>query len=127
MLGRASTSLEIVDLPIVPADMRATSLFTSMKRALSLPAPLPSLHRLLKVRKGSGWELLWRLARLNKAVFSAEILLAALSAVLYYGPVFFVQKLLKYLENDQGRDDRRWGWFWVWALFATTFFSHLGS
>ena len=126
-LGHTSASLEIGDLPIVPADMRATALFTSMRSALRSPFPFPFLHRILKIRKGSGWELLWRLARLNKGVFAAEILLSMAAAVFYYGPAFFFQKLVDYLENDPERKERNWGLLWVLGLFAFNCFSYLGS
>lgn len=127
MLGRSSASLEIGDLPIVPADMRATALFTGMKRALSLPVPLPSLYRLFKIRKGSGWELLWRLVRLNKTVFAAEMLLSAAAAVLYYGPAFFLEKVVKYLEDDPLREDKSWGLIWAVGLFGFNALGYLGK
>jgi hypothetical protein len=127
MLGHTSASLEIGDLPIVPANMRATWIFNSMRRALRLPVPLPSLYQFLEIRKGSGWELLWRLARLNKGVFTAEILLSIAAAIFYYGPAFFLQKLVNYLENDTERADKRWGILWAMGLFAFNCFSYLGS
>src|SRR5882762_6925540 len=127
MLGHTSASLEIGDLPILPANMRATSLFKCMRSALRLQVPFPSFHRFLKIHKGSGWELLWRLARLNKGVFVAEILLSVAAAVFYYGPAFFLQKLVKYLENDPERHDPKWGLLWALGLFAFNCFSYLGT
>src|ERR1700729_4476838 len=96
MLGYTSASLEIGDLPIVPADMRATTNFQLMKAALRTPIAMVSIpfssHRLFSFKKGSGWELLCKLVRLNKVIIGAEIALAAVTAVLFYTPAFFLQK-----------------------------------
>lgn len=116
-LGRSTTSLEVADLPIVPASMRATTLFSRMKRALLLPPPF------FKTKRGSGWGLLWRLVRLNWRVFVAEMCLSAAAAVLYYGPAFFLQKVVKYLESDPERSNKTWGVIWALGLFV---FNSLG-
>jgi hypothetical protein len=64
---------------------------------------------------------------LNKGVFAAEILLSVAAAVFYYGPAFFLQKLVNYLEDDMERVDKRWGILWAMGLFAFNCFSYLGS
>lgn len=131
MLGHMSASLEIGDLPIVPANMRATTNFQSMKTALRIPInplsiPLSS-SRLFSFRRGSGWELLCKLVRLNKWVLIYEITLAAVSAVLWYTPTFFLQKLVKYIEDDELREDRRWGWVFVAGLLGFNIVCDLGK
>ena len=131
MLGYKSTSLEIGDLPIVPGNMRATSIFQSMKAALRTPIAMVSVpfssYHLFSFRKGSGWELLFKLIRLNKAVFTYEVALAAVSAALYYTPAFFLQSLIRYLEDDTSREDRRWGWVFVTGLFGMDCLNYLST
>jgi len=131
MLGYTSASLEIGDLPIVPANMRGTVNFQLMKAALRTPITLFSIpfssYRLFSFRKGSGWELLFKLVRLNKVVISAEIALAAVAAVLFYTPAFFLQKLVQYLQDDPHREDRRWGWVFVAGLFSLNAISYLSK
>jgi hypothetical protein len=118
LLGNTAESLNIGDLPIVPGSMRATYLFRSMRSALSTI----HLRRFIywDIRPGSGWELAYRLAYVNRRGFMAQMALAAIGAVLYYAPPFFLQKLVKYLETDPERHDRSWGWFYSFGIFATT-------
>ena len=118
LLGNDAESLDIGDLPIVPGSIRATYLFLSMRSALSTV----HLRRLIfwNIRPGSGWELAYRLAYVNRKAFTTQMALAAIGAVLYYGPPFFLQKLVKYLETDPERQDRSWGWFYSFGIFATT-------
>jgi hypothetical protein len=70
-------------------------------------------------RPGSGWQLLWQLVRLNSLVLTAEMLLAAASAILFYTPAYFLQRLVEYLEINPGREGRGWGWVYVIGLFVT--------
>jgi hypothetical protein len=123
MLGNLASSLEIGDLPIVPANMRATFNFLRMKSAM----------RTIKLRvgnwkpkPGSGWELGYRLSRVNAVALTAQLILAAISAVLFYSPAFFLQKLVEYLEADPLREDRGWGWAYVSGLFFANAVSYLG-
>ncbi|KAF7972890.1 hypothetical protein HWV62_16688 [Athelia sp. TMB] len=116
MLGNQALSLEIGDLPILPANMRATQAYAAMKRAL-LRAPRPK-------ERGSGWALVRTLVRLNAIGFIALILLAAVSAVLFYAPAFFLQKLVQYVQDDPLREDRRWGWVYVLGLFGVNAIGH---
>jgi hypothetical protein len=123
MLGNTSESLDIGDLPIVPGTLRATHLFRSMRSTLSTTR----LKRLLlwDIRSGSGWELAYRLARVNRAAFATQMILASVGAVLYYAPPFFLQQLVRYLEMDPERHDRSWGWFYSFGMFVGTAIIHL--
>ena len=116
LLGNTAESLDIGDLPIVPGSMRATYCFRSMRSALSTIR----LRRFIfwDIRPGSGWELAYRLAYINRRGFIAQMTLAAIGAVLYYAPPFFLQKLVRYLETDPERHDRSWGWFYSFGIFA---------
>jgi len=113
-LGNIAASLDIGDLPIVPANIRATFNYARMRKAtreiqLRIFSWTP--------KRGSGFLLAYRLIRLNSIVFLAELLLAAVSAVLFYGPPFFLQKLVKYLEVDPTREQKGWGWVYVFGIF----------
>jgi hypothetical protein len=103
--------------------MRATYLFRSMRSALSTTR----LRRLIfwDIRPGSGWELAYRLAYVNRIAFITQMALASLGAVLYYTPPFFLQKLVEYLEKDPERHDRSWGWFYSFCMFASSASLHL--
>jgi len=115
-LGNIAESLDIGDLPIVPRNMRATYNYARMKKAL----------RDFKLKifswspaQGTGWNLGWRLIRLNYVIFLIVLALALVSAVLAYAPVLFVQKFIHYLEVDHNRENKGWGWVYVVGLFVT--------
>ncbi|KAI0631359.1 ABC transporter type 1, transmembrane domain-containing protein [Trametes polyzona] len=116
MLGYTSESLEIGDLPIVTADMRATATFARMRAAIR--------RWKLKIgswrpRPGSGIELAYRLLRVNAPAMTAVIVLAAISAVLFYVPAYFLKRVVQYLEIDNAREFRGWGFLFCVALFAS--------
>ncbi|KAF9484310.1 multidrug resistance-associated ABC transporter [Pholiota conissans] len=121
-LGNIAASLDIGDLPIVPANMRATYNYSRMKKTfrdvrlkLFSWAPTP----------GTGWLLAYRLLRLNYIAFAAELLLAAGCAVLFYAPALFLQKLVAFLEVDPSRKHKGWGWVYVIGLFSANTLSFL--
>lgn len=139
MLGVTSESLEIGDLPIVTANMRATTLFYRMQTAMRtvksrsftlIPGFLLASSEGLRWKPslGSGWMLMYRLARINAVPVVTQICLATVSALLYYAPAFFLQRLVKFLEvstNDVVKDIQ-WGWVYCAGLFgsyATSFLS----
>lgn len=104
--------------------MRATFNYAAMKRAM----------REIKLRiwswspkQGSGWGLAYRLFRLNIQVFAAEFLLAAVSAVLFYSPAIFLQRLVAYLEVDSERTNPGWGWVYVIGLFMANALTYLSE
>ncbi|KAJ7635025.1 multidrug resistance-associated ABC transporter [Roridomyces roridus] len=122
MLGNTAVSLEIGDLPIVPATMRSTFNYASMKAAM----------RRIKLRfgswkptPGSGAHLAYRLLRVNISALTAQFLLAGSAAILFYAPPFFLRMLLAYLESDPNREDTSWGLVWVFSLFSTNVISYL--
>lgn len=108
MLGYTSESLEIRDLPIVPADMRATPIYTIMRatyRNIKTPA-------WVRPKPGTGRDLLYKLFKNNKAGFGLQVALAAVSAVLFYLPALFLQRLVAFLEvldKSDGKMDKSWG------------------
>ncbi|KAH7906727.1 multidrug resistance-associated ABC transporter [Hygrophoropsis aurantiaca] len=102
-LGHSAASLEIGDLPVLPGNMRATFQFRRMRQNI-LATPL-----------NPGWDLAWRLVKINRLALGVEVVMAAVSSPLWYGSPYFLRKLLDYLESDPLREDRRWGWVYVLA------------
>jgi len=45
------------------------------------------------------------------------LIIAAVTAVMYYLPHYILQKFILYLENDPTRSDPSWGWLLAFALF----------
>lgn len=119
MLGYTSESLEIGDLPVVPANMRGTYLYASMRRTIR---NVKWNLRWWRPRVGSGWELAYRLLRVNTMPLTALVLLAAVSACLFYTPPLFLRQVVMYLESDPNREDRSWGWFYLAGMVFSTAF-----
>lgn len=116
MLGNVAESLEIGDLPIVAANMRATTIFANMRTAMRRwrlrigswrPAP------------GSGVELAYRLLRVNTWTLALIIGLAAVCAIMFYIPAFFLKRVVYYLEVDAARESRGWGFVYCAGLFVS--------
>ncbi|KAG8915205.1 hypothetical protein FRC01_003749, partial [Tulasnella sp. 417] len=115
MLGYTAESLEIRDLPIIPADVRATPIFTSMRRVYkSIKLP-----KMWQSKAGMGWELLYKLFKVNWSTFLVQMSLASVTAVLYYVPAYFLQALVHFLEISDagGKPDASWGWVYCAGLF----------
>lgn len=122
MLGNIAESLEIADLPVVPASMRSIPNYTQMTKTLRTVT--------LKIRSwspkvGSGWNLGYKLIHLNRVGLFAQMLLASSSASLYYVPPFFLNRLIAYLEADPDRKTPAWGWVYAVGLFGTSAFQYL--
>ncbi|VDB91250.1 unnamed protein product [Peniophora sp. CBMAI 1063] len=122
-LGNTAESLDIGDLPVVPGNMRATEIFLKMRATLRTV----KLDRFLfwKFQAGDGIELIYQLLVRNKVALTVQMFLASLGALLYYAPPFFLNQLVRYLEQDPERTDRRWGVLFAVGLFASTTTVHL--
>ncbi|KAJ7147015.1 multidrug resistance-associated ABC transporter, partial [Mycena epipterygia] len=124
MLGNTAASLEIGDLPILTADLRATFQYTSMKRGLrNLKLSIGSW----RPKIGGGATLAYQLARVNQSGLVPLFLLSVVAGVCFYMPPFFLSQVLRYLENDPNREHTGWGWVWVMALFASNVTMFLGQ
>ena len=124
MLGNTAESLEIGDLPIVAADMRATTIFANMRAAM----------RRWKLRvgswrpaSGSGIELAYRLLRVNGWTMARIMMLAPVAATMFYVPAFFLQRVVRYLEVDPLRESRGWGFVFCAGLFFSNAVTQLGA
>lgn len=113
MLGNAAASLEIGDLPILTADMRATFQYAAMRRAVLTWRPTS--------RDGSGTALAYQLLRVNGAALGALVLLSVAAGLSFYLPPFFMSRVLQHLEADPHRENTGWGWVWVVCLFSSNF------
>ncbi|KAG2008576.1 ATP-binding cassette transporter [Coprinopsis cinerea AmutBmut pab1-1] len=114
-LGNLASSFEIGDLPIIPARLRAVYNYSRMKDGMGRFA-----FSVLgwKPRPGSGWDLGYKLARLNSAALIIQLSISAATAILFYAPALFMRHLISYLEGDPAREDRGWGWAYAFGLFT---------
>ncbi|EJC97742.1 multidrug resistance-associated ABC transporter [Fomitiporia mediterranea MF3/22] len=112
-LGYLSQNLEIGDLPLLSADMRAATIFAQMKAVCRR-------YRIRTARPGSGWQLAYQLLRANTRKLSYLISLILVVSVLFYGPMFFLERLVAYLETDTSRQDPQQGWVYCAGLFASS-------
>ncbi|KAJ7737145.1 multidrug resistance-associated ABC transporter [Mycena maculata] len=118
MLGNTATSLEIGDLPILTANMRATFHYTGMRRAMQT---WKLSFRNWHPRAGSGASLAYQLACVNRVALSGLILLSVTAGLAFYLPPYFMSRVLVYLESDPHRTSARWGYVWVVCLFSSNF------
>lgn len=128
LLGVTRESLEIGDLPVVTANMRATTAFYRMRTALRRtksttlsPCFLTGTRWEWKPTPGSGWILMYKLAKVNIVPLTAQIFLAVVSALLFYAPAFFLQELVAFLERSKTGEEKniRWGWVYCLGLFLS--------
>ncbi|KAJ7610419.1 multidrug resistance-associated ABC transporter [Roridomyces roridus] len=113
MLGNTSASLEIGDLPILTADMRATTQYAAVRAWQAATRWRPKI--------GAGWALAYQLISVNKAALGALMLYSLVAGLAFYLPPFFMSRVLKYLEADEERSQIRWGLVWVVCLFSANF------
>ena len=120
--GNASSSLQIGDLPILPANMRAVYNYEQMKNTLHNVSmnilPWSGFQR-------SGLILAFQLLRLNISVFALLFILSTIIPFTAYIPPFFLRKLVNSLEHDPERKDKSWGWVYVLGLFSGQVFAYL--
>jgi hypothetical protein len=126
--------------------MRASTIYSSMKQAMRM------IHlriRNWRPKSGSGFDLGWRLAKLNSGVMLTQFALASTSAVLcvqsfflsphyilkheptrlarFYVPAYFLRELVSYLEQDPEKNNRAWGWAFCVGLFLSNAIMYLLS
>jgi hypothetical protein len=104
-------SFEILNLPILPAVMRATYNY--------------NLFRHTEGPTNTVWAVAYKLFANNRKEFLYLFALSSISGVTFYMPSFFVQRLVQYLETDPLREHRAWGFVYVtvilfFLIFQTT-------
>ncbi|GBE83948.1 hypothetical protein SCP_0510070 [Sparassis crispa] len=122
MLGSSAESIEIADLPIVPADIRIANIYAGMRAAMR--------RWKLRIRDwcpklDSGWELTYRLVRVNAHSLILIFILASISAAIFYLSAFFLRRIISYLEKDPWRTDKGWAWVYCAGLFFSNVFVQL--
>ncbi|KAJ6612172.1 multidrug resistance-associated ABC transporter [Mycena sp. CBHHK59/15] len=121
-LGNMVETLEIGDLPLMPAQLRATVNYSILRR---ITGEVKLYFWSWTPRPGSGATLVYQIFRANLFGLSAEAALSVAAALLYYTPPLCLSKLISYLESDPARQHTSWGWFWVITLFTTNAISSL--
>lgn len=100
-LGHTAESLEVRDLPIVPASYRASNHFAKMRNATlkdeqeqekaNLERRAYGQKKMAKwfwQKEGTGFPLLLRLLRINASVIAVQATLAGVTAISYYIPAW---------------------------------------
>ncbi|KAJ7575966.1 P-loop containing nucleoside triphosphate hydrolase protein [Mycena floridula] len=116
LLGIRTDALNVSDLPILTADLRASVNFVKMRQSLLRIASWN-----WKPKMGSGVYLTLSLIALNGVTIVGVIIWTITLALLYYAPAFYIRLFLEYVENDEKRLDRAWGSVYVASLFLATF------
>jgi len=79
------------------------------------------------IPSGSTWALGYRLASVNARGFGLQFFVAVLTAITYYGPAFFMQMFIAYLEVDPNRINVREGCLFVVGLILASVLSVLST
>lgn len=119
MLGYTAASLEIGDLPILDSYMRATYNFKTMRAAMKRYSLRGRAFGIWKPTPGSGWQLAYRIMRVNAPTFAIQISIVVVAAFMFYAPAFFIQRLVSYLEVDLERRHTEWGWVYTAGLLLS--------
>ncbi|CAK9783969.1 P-loop containing nucleoside triphosphate hydrolase protein [Cutaneotrichosporon oleaginosum] len=115
--SKVNDSMDVWDLPFVPAQLRALPNFIEFKAEYG--------KRATRFGKWEGYNLLWKLAKVNKGLLIAQASLAAVTGVLYYGPHLLLNFFLTYLENDPRRTNPAWGWVFAIGILVSNLFIFL--
>ncbi len=122
MLGKTVESVDIGDLPILAADMRATVLYARM---CATTRRWGSRIGVWSPKPGSGVELAYRLLRVNASSLTTVVVIAVIASGLFYVPAFFIQRVIHYLEVDTTREAKEWGILFAVGVFVSDATVHL--
>ncbi|GMK55034.1 hypothetical protein CspeluHIS016_0200900 [Cutaneotrichosporon spelunceum] len=109
--SKVNDSMDVWDLPILPADQRALPNYIKFKAAYGKHSQ--------RLGKWEGYNLLWQLAKVNKWLLIAQAGLSAVTGVLYYAPHVLLKFFLTYLENDPSRNSPGWGWLFALGILVS--------
>lgn len=132
--GYRKTQMGLNDLPHLSSSFRTITLFRNFRRSVARSVEKhhkknasndePEEH---VTRDGLGYapkymnRLLWRLVVINKTAVSLNCLLAFVTALLYYLPAFFLQKVVKFLErsHETADNDKTLGYAYCFGLLLS--------
>lgn len=117
--AKVNDSMDVWDLPILPANLRAVVNYMWFKKAYG--------HPTRRLGKWEGYNLLIKLAKVNKWLLFAQCGLAAITGVMYYAPHLLLRYFLTYLENDPTRAHPAWGWVFALGILVSNLFIYLVS
>ncbi|WVQ74986.1 hypothetical protein IAR50_004594 [Cryptococcus sp. DSM 104548] len=109
--GYVSEGMDVWDLPIMPATLRALVQFQRMTKAYG--------QRKARLGKMEGYNLLLVLAKVNYGLLIAQSVLATATAFGYYLPHYLLKLFINFLENDPTRSEPAWGWLLCFGLFTS--------
>jgi ABC-type multidrug transport system fused ATPase/permease subunit len=115
--SKVNDSMDVWDLLVLPADQRALPNYIKFKAEYG--------KRATRFGKWEGYNLLWKLAKVNKWLLVAQASLAAVTGVLYYAPHLLLNFFLTYLENDPKRNHPAWGWVFALGILVSNLFIFL--
>lgn len=129
--GSTKDQMELDDLPHLDSSFRTVNLYRKFREAVQISvdkhqAKVQSTTAALDgpPRDGLGYaprffnRLLWRVLVVNKTAFTLNCSLAFVTALLYYLPAFFLQKVVSYLEvaNEGKQQNRTLGFAYCFGL-----------
>ncbi|WVQ79183.1 hypothetical protein IAT38_001279 [Cryptococcus sp. DSM 104549] len=117
--GYKADSMDVWDLPILPASLRALVQFRDMRKAYGKPKK--------RLGRMEGYNLLIKLAKVNSGLLWAQTILAASTAVGYYLPHYLLKLFINFLENDPTRSEPAWGWLLCFGLFVSNALIYVAS
>ncbi|KAH9475078.1 ABC transporter 7 [Psilocybe cubensis] len=115
-LGKLMRNIDISELPVLPASMRAPQNFVRAQRLTPPDVSVNITSHLSSVACSPSYALGRRIVSLNAASFMLQFTLAVLTAVTTYGPAWFLQMFVKYLETPFADRDMQKGWVLVVGL-----------
>ncbi|KAL7425146.1 hypothetical protein Q5752_000834 [Cryptotrichosporon argae] len=104
-------TMDVCDLPILRKEQRALPQFIAFRRAYG--------RNRRRLGRSEGFNLLWKLAKVNAKWLSIMIVASMFTAALYFLPHYVLKIFITYLENDPGRTAAGWGWFLALGLFLS--------
>lgn len=128
--AKKATSFNVWDLPILQRNMRSMFAFQHIKSVYGDTRKLKRrqerhgiMGRIDKLPEG--YNLLAKVFIANKGLFVIEIVLAAVTAGLYYLPAVFLQQLTQYLQDNPDRTNIRYGWMMCFGLATSNAIMYL--
>lgn len=132
--GSSKVQMGLDDLPHLSASFRTVTLYKNFRKAArksverAISSKRPTIANDIEgPRDGLGYaphwfnRLLWRLLVVNRWAFSLNCFLAFVTAILYYLPAFFLNRLLQFLEveNRVERRDKTMGYAYCFGLLLS--------